>query len=96
MALEGPGKPVEGIEMAKRPRTQPTASSVPTKPARGQPRPGVVHSSLYLPEPIYEALREAAFEERCKIHDVVMEGISLALKRRGYAGFDDLKAVRKR
>jgi hypothetical protein len=35
-------------------------------------------SSLYLPEPVYEALREAAFKERCKIHDLVMEGIGLA------------------
>jgi hypothetical protein len=35
---------------------------------------------------VYEALRTAAFEERCKIHDIVMEGVVLALKKRGYAG----------
>jgi hypothetical protein len=37
-------------------------------------RPSIVHSSLYLPEPVYEALRKIAFEERLKIHDVVLEG----------------------
>jgi hypothetical protein len=40
----------------------------------GAPQPDVVHSSLY------EALRETAFKERCKIHDLVMEGINLRLK----------------
>ena len=47
-------------------------------------RPSIVRTSLYLPEPVYEALRKIAFEERLKIHDVVLEGIDLALRRRGY------------
>jgi hypothetical protein len=51
---------------------------------QGVPRPDIVHSSLYLSEPVYEALRETAFHERCKIHDLVMEGIGLALRKRGY------------
>ena len=40
---------------------------------------------------MYEALRETAFKERCKIHDLVMQGIELALRRRGYPSVDDLK-----
>jgi hypothetical protein len=48
--------------------------------------PAIVHSSMYLPEPVYEALREAAFKERCKIHDIIMQGIDAALKKRGYPG----------
>jgi hypothetical protein len=28
-------------------------------------------------------LREAAFKERCKIHDIVLEGVELALRKRG-------------
>jgi len=43
----------------------------------------VVHTSLYLPRPMYEALREAAFKERVKIHDIVLEGIGMALRRPG-------------
>jgi hypothetical protein len=50
-----------------------------------------VHSSLYLPEPVYEALRKIAFEERLKIHDVVLEGIDLALRRRGIRRYRALK-----
>jgi hypothetical protein len=38
---------------------------------------------LYLPEALYEALREAAFTERRKIHDIVLEGVDLALRKRG-------------
>jgi hypothetical protein len=58
-------------------------------------RPSIVHTSLYLPEPAYEALRKIAFEERLKIHDVVLEGIDLALRRRGYASVENLKAGKK-
>jgi hypothetical protein len=45
-------------------------------------RPSIVHTSLYLPEPVYESLRKIAFEERLKIHDIVLEGIDAALRRR--------------
>jgi hypothetical protein len=31
-------------------------------------------------EPVYEALRRIAFEERLKIHDVVLEGIDAILR----------------
>jgi hypothetical protein len=82
--------------MAKRSKPQPTASGKPTQPAGRLPRPDIVHSSLYLPEPVYEALREAAFKERCKIHDLVMQGIDLALRKRGYPSVDDLKASKRR
>ena len=61
-----------------------------------QPRSDVVHSSIYLPEAVYEVLREIAFKERSKIHDVVMEGIGLALRKRGYPSIDELKAARRR
>jgi hypothetical protein len=80
--------------MAKRPRAQLPASGASREPAGRQPRPDIVHSSVYLPEPVYEALRETAFKERCKIHDVIMEGIGAALKKRGYPAFDDGKAGR--
>lgn len=62
---------------------------------RHRPRPDVVHSSLYLPEHVYEALREAAFKGGCKIHDLVMQGIEMALKKRGYPSIDNLKVRRK-
>jgi hypothetical protein len=42
-----------------------------------------VHTSVYLPRDLYEGLREAAFKERVKIHDIVLEGIESALRKRG-------------
>jgi hypothetical protein len=36
------------------------------------------------PSRVYEALRKIAFDERLEIRDVVLEGIDLALRRRGY------------
>jgi hypothetical protein len=59
-------------------------------------RPSIVHTSLYLPEPVYEALRKIAFEERLKIHDVVLQGIDLALRRRGYPSVENVKARKRR
>ena len=45
---------------------------------------------------VYEALREVAFEERAKINDLVLEGIELALRKRGYPSIADLKAKYER
>jgi hypothetical protein len=41
-------------------------------------------------------LRKIAFDERVKIHDLVMEGVDVVLRRRGYPSVNDLKAGRKR
>jgi hypothetical protein len=62
-------------------------------PTERQP---VIHSSLYLPEPVYEALRKVAFDERIKIHDLAIEGINAVLRRRGLPTVDALKAGKKR
>jgi hypothetical protein len=51
---------------------------------------------VYLPEAVYEALREAAFMERVKIHDIVLEGIGTALKRRGYPSIEEMASGKKR
>jgi len=34
----------------------------------------------------------AAFDERRKIHDLLMEGVELALKKRGYPALAEMKA----
>ena len=78
--------------MPKRARTKPAASG--STPAAQKVE--VVHSSLYLHPAVYEALREIAYKERVKIHDVVVEGIDAALRRRGYASVEALKTGKKR
>jgi len=77
-------------------RTTPKHAGVTGAPRKQAERPPIVHTSLYLPEPVYEVLRKIAFEERLKIHDVVLEGIDLALRRRGYLSIEGLKAGKKR
>jgi hypothetical protein len=84
MALVGLRKPPGVFFMAKRTKIPPPSPSGPRKPVGRQPRPGIIHTSLYLPEALYEGLREAAFKERRKIHDLVLEGIQLALRKRGH------------
>jgi hypothetical protein len=76
-------------------KSRPSPSRVPRRPPEGS-RADIVHSSLYLPGPVYEALRETAFHERSKIHSIIVEGIELALRKRGYPALDDLKAGKKR
>jgi len=83
--------------MAKRsPPAYPKRSAANGTAGKQTERPSIVHSSLYLPEPVYEALRKIAFDERLKIHDVVMEGIDAVLRRRGYPSVETLKAGEKR
>jgi hypothetical protein len=67
--------------MAK--RTPPAARRPPVTPVGPRKRAGIVHTSLYLPKAVHEALRVAAFKERVKIHDILLEGIELALRKRG-------------
>lgn len=81
--------------MAKRSRTLRPAPTGPMKPRSGRGREGIVHTSVYLPEAVHEALREAAFEERSKIHDIILEGIQMALRKRGYLSIEGVKAKRK-
>jgi hypothetical protein len=68
--------------MAKRGRTATSRSRGPAETVGRKLRRGIVHTSLYLPDATYEALRKAAFEERRKIHDIVLEGIELAFRKR--------------
>ena len=53
-------------------------------PASRKPRPDVQHTSVYIPRGAYERLREIAFAERIKIHDLLMEGVDLAIEKRGH------------
>src|SRR6516164_6409552 len=54
--------------MAKRRRSPAGKESAPAKPAVRWTRPDIKHTSVYLPEAAYEALRQVAFDERRKIH----------------------------
>jgi hypothetical protein len=77
--------------MAKRRRSLASGGDAPAKRAGRWPPSDIKHTSVYLPEAAYEALRQVAFDERCKIHDLLIEGVELALKKRGYPALADMK-----
>ena len=87
-ARKAPQMPYGALQRAPR--------NAPRKPPEPPARPKIVHTSLYLPEGVHEALREIAFHERAKIHDLIVEGIALVLRKRGYPSLEDLKAGRRR
>jgi hypothetical protein len=66
------------------------------RPAGRRPRRDIVHSSIYIPNPVYQALREIAFNEDRKIHDLIMEGIGAVLASRRYPSVEKLTAGAKR
>jgi hypothetical protein len=70
----------------------PAAATVAERPAnhRGSRRPGLKQQTAYLPEPVYEQLRALAFEERRKMHDLLMEGLNMVFKQRGLRSIEDL------
>jgi hypothetical protein len=74
--------------MPKRRRSSAGKESATANPAGRWTRPNIKHTSVYLPE--------AAFDERRKIHDLLMEGVELALKKRGYPALADMKATWQR
>ena len=78
--------------MPKRRQSPAGKENAAAKPASRWTRADIKHTSVYLPEAAYEALRKVAFDERRKIHDLLIEGVELALKKRGYPTLADMKA----
>lgn len=76
--------------MAKGHQAPPLRSAARAKAAGRKATPEIIHTSVYLPGPVHEALRRVAFDERCKIHDLVIEGIGMALRKRGYPPLEQL------
>jgi hypothetical protein len=66
------------------------ATAEPPLHRGGGRRPGLKQQTAYLPEPVYEQLRALAFEERRKMHDLLMEGLDLVFKQRGLRSIEDL------
>jgi hypothetical protein len=67
------------------------AGEGPAEKAKRRARPEIVHTSVYIPRPVYQKLRQIAFETDCKIHDVIMEGIDAALRKAGHPSIAELK-----
>lgn len=68
-----------------------TAATVEGKatPAAGEGE--MMRTSLYLPRAVHDKLREIAFTERRKVHELFIEGIDKVLAERGFAGTAELR-----
>ena len=65
--------------------------SAPVRAPRGATlRARTKQLSLYLEEPVYEELRNLAFSERVKMHQLIVEGVDLMLRKRGHPSIKDL------
>ena len=42
-----------------------------------------MHTSVYLPKEAHKRLREIAFTTDQKVHDIIMEGVNMALAKYG-------------
>jgi hypothetical protein len=67
---------------------EPPARAAPEAPAARRPR--VKQQTVYLPLPVYEQLRRLAFEERCRMHQLLMEGLDRVFRDRGLPDRDEL------
>ena len=72
------------------PAAAPDSEVAVPKPARAK-REGIVHTSIYVPRPVYQKLREIAFTQERKVHDIIMEGIDAALQKYGHPAITALK-----
>lgn len=70
---------------AEVPAATPAHDPMPTAKPLRQPttKTRTVQQTVYLPPRVYDQLRKVAFDERVKMHDLLMEGLSLAFERRG-------------
>lgn len=68
------------------------APTLPPPAVRPGRRPGVRQQTVYLPIPIYEQLRRLAFEERVKMHTLLMEGLDRVFRDRGLPSIAELRA----
>jgi hypothetical protein len=76
LAVESPATPELKVGRSKLARTK---------------REGIVHTSIYVPRPMYQKLREIAFTQERKVHDIIMEGIDTALQKYGHAAIGALR-----
>ena len=43
-----------------------------------------LHNTGYLPREAFDRLREIAFTKRCKVHDLIMQGVDRVIAEHGH------------
>ncbi len=73
-------------------QTETPAEPAPVTPPPARRRPSVRQQTVYLPIPVYEQLRRLAFEERVKMHSLLMEGLDRVFRDRGLPAIAELRS----
>jgi hypothetical protein len=79
-----------GVDLKSQEQTPDGAETV-VQLAPAKPEKEVIKTSTYLPRPVHDILREIAFHERSKVHDLLMEGVEHILKSRRHPSVAELK-----
>ncbi len=77
---------------ASAPAPEAPAAAAPASAAPARKKTDKVQLTVYLDRPAYEQLRELAFVERAKLHDILLEGLDAAFAKRGLKPLAALKA----
>ncbi len=65
---------------------QPAAVTAPEiRAATPLTKPGITKTTIYIPDAVHERLREIAYTERVKMHDLIMEGLDRVMESRGHS-----------
>lgn len=82
------------LETLKQDQVKSAAQDNPTEITQlpvTKPQKEVVKSTVYFPKAVHQTLREIAFTQNCKVHDLVLQGLSHVLKEHGYPSVEELK-----
>ncbi len=66
--------------------------AIPKQTKTSPSKTTAVKSTVYFPPAVHQKLREIAFAKNCKLHDLVLEGISHVLEKNGFPTVDELKS----
>ena len=90
------------IVAAAVPASKPSAEVVPFSPAsvpggnpRGTLKERAKQLSVYLEPPVHDQLRDIAYTERTKIHQLMLEALDLLFKNRGALSIQQLTNPRQ-
>lgn len=74
---------------------RPAAQAAPIAPAAKSARE-VVRTTVYIPAQVYDVLRAIAFDERRRVHDLLLDGLDAVLKKHGKPIIERKKAGRQK
>ena len=78
---------LEALLRSPEPAGEPAGASAPARePGEGRGKRAIRQQTVYLPLPVYEQLRRLAFDERVKMHSLLMEGLDRVFRDRGLPG----------